>query len=101
MIGQSFQEHLKKLHSDEFYQAPAQQQLANGERSNVVVQTKTHVGSITPTRTTPKSTKSPSKQPLHKSLIRPPQKALNLSPIRPEQLKKNSQLPLAKLRKYK
>ena len=44
-----FQEHLKKLHSDEFYQAPAQQQVGNGERSNVVVQTKTHVGSITPT----------------------------------------------------
>ena len=52
-----FQEHLKKLHSDEFYQAPAQQQVANGERSNVVVQTKTHVGSITPTQTTPKSAK--------------------------------------------
>ena len=67
-----FQEHLKKLHSDEFYQAPAQQQVANGERSNVVVQTKTHIGSITPTRTTPKSAKSPSKQPLHKSPIRPP-----------------------------
>ena len=67
-----FQEHLKKLHLVEFYQAPAQQQVANGERSNVVVQTKTHVGSITPTRTTPKSAKSPSKQPLHKSPIRPP-----------------------------
>ena len=36
------QEHLKKLHSDEFYQAPAQQKDWNGERSNVVVQTKTH-----------------------------------------------------------
>ena len=36
-----FQEHLK-LHSDEFYQAPVQQ-VANGERSNVVVPTKTHV----------------------------------------------------------
>ena len=67
-----FQEHLKKLHSDEFYQAPAQQQVVNGEGSNVVVQTKTHVGSITPTRTTPKSAKSPSKQPLHKSPIHPP-----------------------------
>ena len=44
-----FQELLKKLHSVEFYLAPAQQQVANGERSNVVVQTKTHVGSITPT----------------------------------------------------
>ena len=69
-----FQDHLKKkkLHSDEFYQATAQQQLANEERSNVVVPTKAHVGSITPTGTTPKSAKSPSKQPLHKSPIRPP-----------------------------
>ena len=33
-----FQEHLKKLHTVEFYQAPAQQQVANRERSNVVVQ---------------------------------------------------------------
>ena len=86
-----FQEHLKKLHSDEFYQAPAQQQVANGERSNVVVQTKTHIGSITPTRTTPKSAKSPSKQPLHKSPIRPPKsikdRQKNLSPMGPEQLK--------------
>ena len=100
-----FQEHLKKLHSDEFYQAPAQQQVANGKRSNVVVQTKTHVGSITPTRTTPKSAKSPSKKPLHKSPIRP-RKSIkyrleNLSPIRPEQLKKNDNSPLAKVRKYK
>ena len=94
-----FQEHLKKLHSDEFYQAPAQQQVANGERSNVVVQTKTHVGSITSTRTTPKSAKSPSKQPLHKSPIRPPKsikdRLKNLSPIRPEQLKQKSQLPIS------
>ena len=37
-----FLEHLQKLYSDEFYQAPAQQQVANGESSNVVVQTKTH-----------------------------------------------------------
>ena len=66
-----FLEHLKNLHLVEFYQAPAQQ-VANGERSNAVVQRKTHVGSITPTRTTPKSAKSPSKQPLHKSPIRPP-----------------------------
>ena len=64
-----FLEHLKKLHPVEFYQAPAQQQFANGERSNVVVQTKTHVGSITPTRTT-KSAKYLSKQPLYKSTIR-------------------------------
>ena len=72
-----FQDHLKKLHSVEFYQTPAQQQVANGERSNVVLQTKTHVGSITPTRTTPKSAKSPSKQRLHKSPICP-QKALKI-----------------------
>ena len=88
-----FQEHLKKLYSDEFYQAPAQQQVANGERSNVVLQTKTHVGSITPTRTTPKSAKSPSKQQLHKSPIRPP------NPIRPEQLKQKSQLPVSQTTK--
>ena len=94
-----FQEHLKKLHSVEFYQAPAQQQVANGERSNVVVQTKTHVRSITSTRTTPKSAKSPSKQLLHKSLIRPPKnfkdRLKNLSPIRPEQPKQKSQLPIS------
>ena len=98
-----FQEHLKKLHSDEFYQAPAQQQVANGEGSNVVVQTKTHVGSITPTRTAPKSAKSPSKQPLHKSPIRPPKsikdRLKNLSPIRPEQLKQKSQLPISQTTK--
>ena len=97
-----FQEHLKKLHSDEFYQAPAQQQVANGERSNVVVQTKTHVRSITPTRTTPKSAKSP-KQPLHKSPIRPPkslkERLKNPSPIRSEQLKQKSQLPISQTTK--
>ena len=69
-----FQEHLKKQHSAEFYQAPAQQQVGNGEISNVVVQTKTLVGSTTPTRTTPKNAKSPTKQPLHKSPIRPPKR---------------------------
>ena len=83
-----FQEHLKKLLSAEFYQAPAQQQVGNGERSSVAVQTKTHVGSITPTWTTSKSTKSPTKQPLHKSPICPPKsikdRLKNLSPIRPE-----------------
>ena len=97
-----FQEHLKKLPSDEFYQAPAQQQVANGERSNVVVQTKTHIGSITPTGTTPKSAKSP-KQPLHKSPICPPKsikdRLKNLSPIRPEQLKQKSQLPISQTMK--
>ena len=98
MIGQSFRSTWKKLHSVEFCQAPAQQQVANGERSNVVVQTKTHVGSITPTRTTPKSAKSPSKQPLHKSPIRPSKsikdRLKNLSPIRHEQLKQKLQLPI-------
>ena len=101
-----FLEYLKKLHSVEFYQAPAQQQVANGERSNVVVQTKTHGGYITPTRTTPKSAKSPSKQPLHKLPIRPPKsikdRLKNLSPMRSEQLKqKNHNSPLAKLWKYR
>ena len=33
-----------------FYQTPAQQQIGNGERSYVEVQTKIHVGSTTPTR---------------------------------------------------
>ena len=98
-----FQEHMKKLHSDEFYQAPAQQQVANGERSNVVVQTKTHIGSITPIRTTPKSAKSPSKQPLHKSPIRPPKSIKdslkNMSPIRLEQLKQKSHLSISQTTK--
>ena len=98
-----FQEHLKNVHSIEVYQAPAQQQVVNGEGSNVVVQTKTHIGSITPTRTTPKSAKSPSKQPLHKSLIGPPKsikdRLKNLSPIRPEQLKQKSQLPISQTTK--
>ena len=98
-----FQEHLKKLHSAEFYQAPAQQQVTNEKRSNVVVQTKTHVGSITPTQTTPKSAKSPSKQPLHKAPIRPPKsikdRLKNLSPKRPERLKQKSQLPISQTTK--
>ena len=83
-----FQEHLKNLHLVEFYQPPAQQSVGNGEKSYVVVQTKTHVGSTTPTRTTPRSAKSPTKQSLHKSLIHPPKsikdRLKNVSPIRPE-----------------
>ena len=64
-----FQEHLKKqIHFAEFYQAPAQQRVGNGERSNVVVQTKTYIGSTTPTWTT-KSAESPTKQLLHASPI--------------------------------
>ena len=97
-----FQEHLKKLHLVEFYQAPAQQWVENGERSNVVVQIKTYVGSITPKRTTRKSTKSPSKQPLHKSPIRLPKSikdTKNLSPIRPEQLEQKSQAPISQAAK--
>ena len=100
-----FQEHLKKLHLVEFYPAPAQQQVGNGERSSVVVQTETFVGSITPTRTTPKSAKSPPKQPLHKSPIPPPKsikdRLKNLSPIRPDNWNKNHNSRLAKLRKYR
>ena len=73
-----FQEHLKKLHPAGFHQARAQQQVGNREKSNVIVQTKTYVGSTTPTRTTLKSAKSPTKQfePLHKSPVHPPKKAL-------------------------
>ena len=89
-----FQEHLKKLYSAEFYQAPAQQPVGN-----VVVQTKTHVGSTNPTRTSPKSAKYPTKQLLHKSPIRPPKsiqdRQKNLSLIRPEQLKQNSHAPIS------
>ena len=98
-----FQEHLKKLHLVEVYQASAQQQVGNGKRSNIVVQTKTLIGSITPTQTTPKSAKSPSKQSLHKSPIRLPKsikdRLKNLSPIRPEQLKQKSQLPISQTAK--
>ena len=94
-----FQEHLKQLHTSEFYLAPALQRVGNGERSNVVVQTETLVGSTTPTRTTPKSAISSTKQLLHKSLIRPPKsikdRLKNLSPIRPEQLKLKSQGPIS------
>ena len=62
-----FQEHLKKLHSAEFYQAPSQQQVG----FKVIVQTKTHVGSTTSTWTTTKSAKSPTKQLLDNSPIHP------------------------------
>ena len=96
-----FQEHLKKLHSVEFYGALAQ--VGDDDRSHVVVQTKTHVGSITPTRTTPKSAKSPAKQPLNKSPIRPSKSIKDrlkyLSPIRPEQLKQKSQAPISQAAK--
>ena len=66
------QEHLKKLHSAEFYQSSAQQEFGNRERSSVVVQTKTYVGSTISTQTTSTSAKSLTKQPFHKSPIRPP-----------------------------
>ena len=98
-----FQEHVKKVHLVEFYQTPAQQQVGNWEISNLVVQTKTHVGSITLTRTT-KSAKSPStKQPLYKSPICPPKsikdRLKNLSPIRPDQLQQKSQTPISQTAK--
>ena len=99
-----FQEHLKKLHSAEFYQAPAEQQVENGERSNIV-QTKTHVGSTTPTLITPKSAKSPIKQPLQKSPILPPKSIKDrlkktCHPKDLNNLNKNHKLPSAKLGKY-
>ena len=89
-----FLEPLKKLHPVEFYQAQAQQPVGNRERSNFVVQTKTDVGSTTPTRTTPRSEKSPTKQQLHKSRIRPPKiikDRQKMYSIRHEQLKQKSQ----------
>ena len=73
----NFQEHLKELHSAEFYQAPAQQWVGNGERFSVIVLTKTRVRSTTPTSTTLKSTKSPTKQSLYKSPIRPPKSIID------------------------
>ena len=92
-----FQEHQKKTTLNWILPAPAQQQVGNGERSNVVVQTKTHIGSTTPTQTTTKSAKSPAKQLLHKSPICPlksiKDRLKNLSPIRPEQLFKKLQAP--------
>ena len=94
-----FQRHLKQLQSAEFYQVPAQQWVGNGERSNVVVQTKTQVGSTTPTRTTSKSAKSSTKLLLHKSPIHPPKsiknRLKNLSPIKSEQLKQKPQAPIS------
>ena len=101
--GPKFQEQLKKLHPTELYRAPAQPQIGNGVISNVVVQIKPHEGSTTPTRTNSKSAKSPTKQLLHTSLIRPPKSIKgwlnNLSPIRPEQLKQKSQAPINQARK--
>ena len=97
-----FQGHLKKLHSTEVYQAPVQQWVRNGERSNKLVQVKTLIGSTTSTGTTPKSGKSPTKQLLHKSAIRS-QKSVKdrikiLSPKKPAELKQNPLAP--KLGKY-
>ena len=94
-----FQEQLKKLYSTEFYQAPAQQWVRNEEKSNVIVQTKTRVGSTTPTQTTSKSARSPTKQLLYKSPIHPlkciKDRLRKLSPIKPEQLKPKSQAPIS------
>ena len=61
-----FLEHMKKLHSSEFYQVPAQQWVGYGERPSVIVQAKTYIESTAPIQTTPKSAKSPTKQPLDK-----------------------------------
>ena len=102
----TFKEHLKNLHPAEFYQVPTLQQVGNGERCNAVVQIKTHVGSTTSTSTTPpKSAKSPAKQPLHKSLIRPPKNIKDrLKTCLPKDLNnlnKNHKLSLAKLGKYR
>ena len=98
-----FQEPLKKPHSAEFYLASSQQQIGNGERSNVVVRIKMHVGSTTPTRTTSKSAKSPTKQLLHKSTICPPKSIKDrlkiLFPIKPEQIKQKSQAPISQTAK--
>ena len=71
-----------------------------------MVQTKTHVGSTTPTRATPKSAKSPVKQPLHRAPICPTKSIndrvkKNFSPIRPEQLKQKSQAPISQSVKIK
>ena len=90
-----FQEHLKRLHLAEFYQAL--QRVGNGKRSNVEVWAKTHVGSTTPTRSTPKSAKSPTKLPkwptrLPKSIKN---RVKNLSPIKPEQVKQKSLVPIS------
>ena len=53
MTSQSFR-NLKKLHSAKFHQAQTQQQeVTNKEKSNVVVQGKTHIESTTQTQTTP------------------------------------------------
>ena len=41
----------EKLPSAEFYQAPVHQRIGNGERSNIIVLTKTDVGSTTRTWT--------------------------------------------------
>ena len=92
-----FQEPLKKLYSVKFYQALTQQQVKNKVKTSEVVQTKTHVGSTTPTPTTPpKSAKPPTKQLLHKSPIRALKSIKDrlkiLPPQKPEQFKQKSQV---------
>ena len=85
MVGHSFKSTEKKLHSVEFYQSPARQQFWNGERSNVVVQSKAYVDFITPTWTTPKSAKQPL-QITNPSTKKIKDRLKNLSPIRLEKL---------------
>ena len=97
-----FQDHLKNLYSAEFYQTPAQERAGNMVRSNVAVQTKTHVGSTIPTWTT-KIAKSLMKQLLHKLPNCPPKSIKDrlkiLSPIKSEQRKQKSQVPIIKAEK--
>ena len=89
------QGHQNKIHTADFYQALIQQ-FKNKERSNEIIQANTHIGSITPTWTTPfKSAKSPpTKQLLYKSPIRPPKtlkdRLKNVSIIKPAQLKQKN-----------
>ena len=91
MIGQSFKSTRKSYTRPNFTKHQLSNGVENGEKSNVVVQTKKYVGPTTPSQTTPKSAKSPVKQPLRKSPIRPPKSIKdglkNLSPIKPEKLK--------------
>ena len=84
-----FQDHLKKLHSVNCYQA-ATQKVKNYEKSNEVVQAKTNIGFTTP----PKSDKFPPiKQLFHKSPIRPPKTVTDrlktLSPCKKKKKNKN------------
>ena len=101
MIGQSFRSTWKKTTLGWILPSTSSATGWEWERFNVVVKKKTHthIGSTAPTWTTPKSAKSPTKQLLHKSPIHPPKSIKNrlkkLSPIKPEQLKQKSQVPIS------